>query len=81
MHVGVAISMGWGPTTCAVLQGGCLVSTLNWDTSLPFLLMQELHVTCDRLSLLPETMSFCLASSKPAHYFSVPLSEGIVYSE
>jgi len=65
--------MGWGPATCTVLQGVCPVGTLDWDISLPFLLMQEIHVTCDHLSLLPETMSFCLVSSKTAHYFSVPL--------
>lgn len=81
MRVEVAISMGWGPATCTVLQGGCLAGTINKGISLPLLLMQEIHITCDHLSLLPEIMSFCLASSKTAQFFSVPLSEGIVYSK
>lgn len=76
-----AISMGWGPAACTMLQGDHLAGTQICRISLPFLLMPEVHVTCDHLSLLPETTSFCLASSKTAYYFSVPVSGGIVYSE
>lgn len=45
MHVGVPVSLGCGPASCTVLQGGFLASTLNWDISLPFFLVQEIHVT------------------------------------
>lgn len=43
--------------------------------------MQEIHITCKLTSLLPDTVPFSLAPSKPARYFSDPLSEGSVCSE
>lgn len=80
MHFGAAISKGWDPATCKILQGGNLTGTLIWSISLPLISTLEIHVTCALLSLLQGSMYFCLALFKIAHYSSAPLSGGIVYS-
>lgn len=81
MCVGVVCQHGMGPAALSCAPRRLAGWHKDWDISLLLLLLQEIHMTCKHTLFLPETMLSSLASSKPACYSSVPLSEGFVCSE
>lgn len=81
MSVGVVCQHGMDPAASSCAPGRLSGWHKGWDVFLLFLLLPEIHITCKHMFFLPDSESFSLASSKPARYSSVPLSEGFVCSE